>query len=295
VSQGLKVNGREVREAADAIVRLGMPEARQALSCLASAIAAASPSRRGMHLIAVNFGQWLSWARPGTRAAFFEALPRVAPRAGQLRAEGVRQLLNAANAFEASDQCGRLLACAGTYGLTDGRIILAVSRIAKRALEWGAEEYLQRLLATVPAERTTDSRDAKRLLPALARLSDVAGEQSRRLWSDASEIILTLAARNHSSAYVVARDLPKRLQSCRAGLVSAYVEDFRKLAEAIGIRMVGFGLNELPTLYDRYGEEHTRRFVSAAASAAHDYGVTAAQWFWEQKTTAARQLLQGEA
>jgi hypothetical protein len=101
----------------------------------------------------------------------------------------------------------------------------------------------------------------------------------------------SLAKKSYSSAYVLARDIPDRLDDVPTEAAHSYVTDSNSLINTIGIRAVGFTLDTLPRLYKKYGIEHTHRFVESIVSVAEAYGVTAAEWFYERRTRSAADVL----
>jgi hypothetical protein len=292
IAQELRVSNG-VFQAFAAITQLGKPLDLDALAAWRSALGAACPSRKGVRLVLNSFDQWLNQVTPDARPSFLQMLPQIAPCIPQLGAKGMQDLLQAASAVAAPDDLRTVWSCVGAYGSTTGPAILAACRIAQRAVAWGERGYIERVKATILPERLGESRDAERLLPALAQLSDSCADHGQALWCDAFDLILTLAGANYSSAYVVARDLPKRLRRCPPDAALLYVEDFHRLVGVMGIRVAGFGLNDLPKLYRKCGLTPTRAFVEAARATAEAYGVTAGQWFCEQKTEAARNVLHG--
>jgi hypothetical protein len=70
-----------------------------------------------------------------------------------------------------------------------------------------------------------------------------------------------------------------------------YVRAFHRLAKAMGIRIVGYGLNVLPRIFAKYGNERAVDFVNSASMVAETYGVTAGDSFLERKTVAAKEVL----
>ncbi|MDP2605018.1 MAG: hypothetical protein Q8S00_20930 [Deltaproteobacteria bacterium] len=285
--------GPAIRQTGDAIVRMGMPMAHNALLAWRSAIAGAYPSRRGMHTILHNFRQWLDGIDPVAQTSFLEALPKLAPAISQLGTNGVQKIIEAIKSSKTVDECQMMLTYVSAYGFTSAPTVLGMCQLAQRAIQWGRTDYLTSLATIVPPERTGESSDAKKLIPALAQLSEACAERGEATWCRALDLILTLAEKSYSSSYVTAQKLPRHLQTCSPDAAVAYLEDFCALAKAVGIRIVGFGLGRLPTFYKKYGLERTRTFIHRAVLATKSYGVTAGQWFYEMKTAAARQMLNG--
>ncbi len=281
----------EILQAVDYIISLGMPDAhRVASSWKTAVVSAADISRPAAKIMFSGFYQWLLETSPETRDSFFEVLPQLAPSIRKLGTKGILQILSAVKELMTHEDCEVLLQSIAAYGETDAEIILGVSSIARDALRSGEANYLERLMAILPAEEIVEDQDSYALIPEIARLCEVCNKHKELLWRHALDLILLIAEENCSSAYATAQALPKRLQRSDVDPI-IYFEDFAKLVETIGIRVIGFGLKTLPEFYEKYGIEKTRSFVDAAASVAEDYGVTAGQYLLEQKTASAKKLL----
>jgi hypothetical protein len=291
VPSGVRIIRTQVQETANIIIWLGMPEAKSALFAWRSALAEAYPSRKAMGLILSDFGQWLQSADPAIRGLFLETLPKIAPLIEHLGTDGVNQILQAGNTLDTSEDRKVFFESIASYGSTTASTVLGICHIAHRALKWKRIDYLKKLEEIIPPERTMESADSSKLIPALAQLSEACVEKGEAFWCQAFDLIFTLAEKNYSSAYAVARDIPKRLGTLPPKAELPYIQDFHRLALTNGIRVVGFGINKLPVFYEKYGLQRTRKFVEATAKVAETYGVTAGQWFYELRTTAARELL----
>ncbi len=239
-----------------------------ALPYLRAASEAAHPDRKCLSLLAARFGAWLGQVKPGSQRAFLEGIASMGPAISDLGEQGMGDVIQAVNREP------RLMACIGSYAFTTKPIVLAMAKLAVDA----RVELLQRLVAAVPVASMEDSRDAERLIPALARVPEALGA------------IVALAERNPSSAYGACQGLPAALKKLTAGEARAgFLDDFCRLAETVGISSVGFALNTLPGLYGKLGLEPTRQFVSLAADCTRQYGQSAGQAFLERKTQASRE------
>ncbi len=289
VSQELEF-GPEILQTVDSILKSGMPEAKETLAAWNAALKAArDASRRSMKTMFSGFSRWLQEVDRAARGPFFEVLPKLAPSMQQLGVEGMLEILRSVKSLDAPEDRQKLLKCVADYGSTTFKVILGVCNISHKALKWERVDYLERLKKTVPAEKMMEDYHAEKLIPAFAQLSETCAERGKDLWCQAMELILLIAEENYSSAYATARKLS--LEKISPDTASAYLEDFVKLVKSIGIRVIGFGLKQLPELYEKYGTERTRTFVEAAVSAAEAYGAMAGQWFLERRTAAAREML----
>jgi hypothetical protein len=280
----------EGRDVIARIARLEHVDAATALAAWRHSLQAAHVSRRSMQLILTGLGEWLEVSSPMARRPFLEVLPQLAPQLQGLGDSGMLRIVQAASSLS-EDRCEFLLRSIGHYGGTSAEIILGVCRIGLAALQWGKEECLDLLLQTVPESSTGKSRDAQRLIPELADLSDMCGQYGEACWDPAVNVVLVLSSTNVSSGWFAARELRKKAAVMPPETLIPYLESFLKLATAIGIRIVGFGTKTLPTLYEEHGPDRTGAFVEAAALAATRYGITAGQWFCEQRTGPAREML----
>lgn len=290
VSQQLRVSP-EVKKTASELMAMGLPTAIQALTAWRACLEKVYPSRQAMHLVLTGYSKWIEDAKPTLRVAFLELLSEIAPCLQELGAEGVAHIITAVNDIDRREDAETLLRHLRMYGETSGDILLSICSIACTALKRHQMAYVERLTGTVPAERIRQSRDTYRLIPTVAQLSNTCAPLGEGRWESALDLILLLADKNCSSAYWTANELPSRLRTLGKSLALVYLEDFKKLVQGNGTRVVGFGVGKLPTFYEKYGRERTRAFVEAAASAGEAYGVTAGQWFWELKTRTARDLL----
>jgi hypothetical protein len=289
VSQELDF-GPEILQTMDRILRSGMPEAQKTLAAWNTALDAADDaSRRSMKTMFSGFGRWLEEVDRAARGSFFEVLPELAPSMQQLGVEGMLEILRSVKSLDAPEDRQKLLKCLADYGSTTSKVILGVCSISHKALKWKRVDYLDRLTKTVPAEKMMEDYHAEKLIPAFAQLSEACAERGKELWCQAMELILSIAEEDYSSAYATARKLS--LEKIPPDTASAYLENFVKLVKSIGIRVIGFGLKQLPELYKKHGTERTRSFVEGAASAAEAYGAMAGQWFLERRTAAAREIL----
>jgi hypothetical protein len=290
ISQGLRVR-TEVRATAMSALAPGARDAELAFEAWRAALEGARPSRRGMDLVLNAFGHWLGISTADVRGPFLETLPALGPRIGDMGSSGIEQVLTAATSLPIGD-ARQLFSCLAAYATNAPDVISAVCHIGLEALELGHEEVLADLEAIIPPGHVGESKDSERLITSLAKVGKACRSRGEEIWCRAMNLVLSLGTRNHSSAYVTARRLAKSLEQMPSETVLAYLEDFRILVDAIGIRVVGFSLRELPRLYEKYGRARTHAFVHAAASAAGSYGTTAGQWFYERKTGAAKEYLE---
>jgi len=235
-----------------------------ALPFLRAAAESAHPDRKCLGFLAARFGAWVARVQPESRTAFFEGMISLGPALADFGDEGMSDVVTAVN------RDSRLMACISSYALTTKPVVLAIAKLAVDA----PVEWLQRLVAAVTVTKMEESKDAERLLPALA------------LVPDALPIIVVLAERNVSSAYGACKGIGK-VTASRA----EFLEDMRLLAETVGISSVGFSLDTLPGLYRGIGLERAREFVKLAAECAVEYGQSAGQAFLERKTAASAQAV----
>jgi hypothetical protein len=114
-----------------------------------------------------------------------------------------------------------------------------------------------------------DSREAERLLPALGKAVDAAGDG----WAEAVELAAVLLANDASSAYGVMESLPKSL--AQAPDKKLYLAHFVALVRALGNRAAGVCLKRLPGGKAGVAEE--------AVTLASQYGVLAAERYLEEQ------------
>jgi len=232
----------------------------------------------------------LDEAKPAIRAAFLEVLPQLSPSVGDLGTKGMQELLQGANSLpEDGSRC--LLELVGRYGSTDARVILGVSTFAHRAITLGRNEYLAELENVAPPTKVRRVKAASDMIDAVGTLTEICLERGEILWFRIMDLIFALSRKSFESASFAAANLPKRVQQFSADGAVLYVQAFHSLVQAMGIRVTGYGLNELPKIFAKYGNERAVSFVNSASLAADTYGVTAGQCFLERKTVASKNAL----
>jgi hypothetical protein len=279
-------------DAAGRLIKLEAPEALLALTAWrTTATKATNTSNRALKMVLGRFGAWIDKCGPNARAAFCEVVPELTDSMYDLEDHDVLELIDAANSLGTADDCARVLKLMGQYGITDGRTVSAMFRIARRAFESGRIERFEELVAVTPALKVINSPDAQRLIPSLAKLADTLDGKDAAVWPAAFVLVVAFAKRRFAAAHIAARDLPKRIKNLPTDTVVPYVQDFAILAEAVGPGVLDFGLNQLPSLFQTHGSERMHAFVEAAASVTECLGTTAGFHFLDRKTTAAKQLL----
>lgn len=277
---------------AQRLIELGMPEALVAFTAWQTTAArTAMTSNRALKMVLDSFGVWVEKSQPHARAAFCEVAPELAHCMHSLKEDGVLELIDAANSLGTPDDCGRVMGLLAQYGMTDGKTVSAMFRIARRACQSDRIERFEELVAAVPALKVINSHDAQRLIPSLDKLAKIFEGQDDPAWPNAFDLVVALAKRRLAAAHIAARDLPKRIKDLPEGTAVRYVQGFAMLVETVGPGVLDFGLNKLPALYQAHGAEPTHAFVQAAASATECFGTTAGFHFLGRKTAAARELL----
>ena len=129
------------------------------------------------------------------------------------------------------------------------------------------------------------------MIKATAHLTEISAERGELLWCGLMELILDLSSQSYESASFAADNLPKRIKEFSSEGALLYVQAFNRLTKAMGIRVVGYGLNDLPRIFVKHGNERALGFVNSASLVADTYGVTAGQQFLERRTVAAKGAL----
>jgi hypothetical protein len=259
-----------------------LPGRADEIRCLRESVDSARPDRKCAAFILGSFSGWLEAVNSAARAVFLGGFPKLAPAALDLGQDGMRLIIEAVNAEPA------VLKAASEYAIADAAGVRAVARIARQAAAHRRADLLERLVAAFPAKALEESADAEKLLAALGRATEAAGEQA---WAEAMELGIELISRGLSSARGTLDGLPSALGKVRPEHSTAYLADFAVLVKAIGIRVNGICLKELPGWYATHGPDRTRAFVACACEAANSYGTVAGQCFLERRTQAAREVI----
>jgi hypothetical protein len=250
---------------------------------------AANPGR--MQMLLAGYARWLRAASNTARPYLLGILPNIAANLDDLREGGVEELIACLNACASEEDCEILAGCVGRYQETSGSILLAAAQIAGVAIRTDSRALVEKLMIAVAPEAMLDSKAARELLPALARLKAAAGESAvgEFVWSAAVGLCVTVAANNHSSALHLARHLAEALAALPAKRQLIYLNSFQCLIDAAGISLLGYGTKRLPALFQEAGDELASQFVAQGAAIARRYGRVAAAEFFEQRSGASRE------
>ncbi len=250
---------------------------------------AANPGR--MQILLAGYARWLRAASNTARPYLLGILPNIAANLDELREGGVEELIACLNACASEEDCEILAGCVGRYQETSGSILLAAAQIAGVAIRTDSRALVEKLMIAVAPEAMLDSKAARELLPALARLKTASGEPAAGefVWSAAIGLCVTVAANNHSSALHLARHLAESLAALPSMRQLAYLNSFQCLIDAAGISLLGYGTKRLPGLFQEAGDELASQFVAQGAAIARRYGRVAASEFFERKSGASRE------
>ena len=260
------------------------------LPVLALALSEASNPGR-MQMLLAGYARWLRAASNTARPYLLGILPNIAANLDELRDGGVEELIACLNACGSEEDCEILAGCVGRYQETSGSILLAAAQIAGVAIRTDSRALVEKLMIAVAPEAMLDSKAARELLPALARLKTAVGESvaGEFVWSAAVGLCVTVAANNHSSALHLARHLAEALVALPSMRQLAYLNSFQCLIDSAGISLLGYGTKRLPALFQEAGDELASQFVAQGAAIARRYGRVAAAEFFEQRSGASRQ------
>jgi len=240
------------------------------LAVLAMALSEAEPDRGSVHVLLEGYAKWLSAVSGIARPRFLGILPNIAPHLKELGGSGVDALIACLNSCRSTEDCEILAGCIARYQETSGSIVLAAAEIAGLAIRENSRPLVEKLMAAVSPEVMLDSKAARELLPALAKLKTSA----------AIGVCVAAAGDNHSSALNLARHIDEDS--------AGYLDSFRRIVEEVGISMIGYGTKQLPALFQKAGEERATQFVEQGLVIAHRYGRLAAEEYFDQKTAAAK-------
>ena len=246
----------------------------------------AEPSRDCIRILLAGFPQWLALASPEAAAHFLEVLPNLAAHLKDLGSSGVEKLIAIFKGCSSAHERDLIAHCVITYRETSGEIILASAEIGSRLLRSSAGEWIERMLACVTLEAMLDSKDSRALLPAIAKIQIAGGSESAV--SAATAVCVAAAGHNHSSALNLARQIGSAVQPLGHEARVPYLKAFVDIVEAAGVSLVGYGCNQLPGMFQKAGPERAAAFVTQGVEIARRYGQVAAQEYFEQKTSAAK-------
>jgi hypothetical protein len=257
------------------------------LAVLDVALSEGEPERANLQVLLSGFPGWLKSASQGARSHVLSILPNIAAHLRDVGESGVESLIACFNAFSSVEDRDAVARSIVRYQETSGDIILASAQIASLLLRTGAASMIERMLIAVPPEEMFESKDARGVLPAIAKLRGAPGGDE--VWSAAAAVCLSAAKQNHSSALNLAHELGKPLAQLADEMRVPYLKAFQSIVEEAGISLIGYGVKELPAVLQKAGTSRASAFVAEGVAIAHRYGKVAAQEFFEQKTSASRQ------
>jgi len=250
---------------------------------------AANPRR--MRVLLVGYAKWLRTVSDTGRPHLLGILPNIAAHL-ESEGSGLDALIACLNACDTAEDCEILCGCVGRYQDTSGSIITAAAEIAGVAIRSNSRELVEKLMIAVAPEAMRDSKAARELLPALARLRRAEtgeSELSDCVWAAAIGVCVAVAGSDHSSALHLARHLGESLESLRPKTQLAYLNSFQRIVEDAGISLLGYGTKRLPALFQEVGDDRCTQFVAEGAAIARRYGKVAAEEFFEQRSGASRE------
>jgi hypothetical protein len=250
------------------------------------ALSEAEPERACVRILLDRFPAWVAAASDSARPQVLAILPNIAAHLSDLRDSGVESLIAGFNRCSSTEDRDLLARCIVRYQETSGEIIAASANLGSLFVRAGAHFLIERMLIAVPPETMLDSKDARALLPAISGIQ-VAGAGDLVL-SVAAAVCLVVAKHNHSSALNLARQLPGVLAPLQPESRAAYLRAFEAILEEAGVSLTGYGVRQLPGLFQKAGADRASEFVSEGVAIARRYGKIAAQEFFEQKTAAAK-------
>jgi hypothetical protein len=254
-------------------------ELASTLAVLALALSEAEPDHGSIQVLLSDYAEWLSAVSETARPHFLGILPNIAVHLKELEGSGVDTLIARLNSCGSTGDCEILAGCVDRYQETSGSILIAAAEIASVAIHADSRPLVDKLMSAVEPEAMLDSKPARELLPALAKLKTAA----------AIGVCVAVAGHNHSSALNLARHLEASLGSMKPETQLAYLNSFQEIVEETGTSLVGYGTKQLPALFQKAGVERATKFVAQGVAIAHRYGRVAAEEFFEQKTAASQQ------
>lgn len=286
VWQEIHIDQPELDRSLDAVLR-GDPLPPAAFAAAwRDALESSLPDRRSGALVLHGFVGWIQASPAFLRPLLTGDLGVLFAHAADLGDDGIRRVL----ADVGSVGPGLAEAAAAfvkTYAETDAAHFKAVASLAALALTQGRRDAMDRLVAGVTLDQMMESRDACRLLPALAAACTAAEAAAPGSAIHLLEAASRLADGHLSSTYGLVRRMPRILKRLPASVVGAYLAGSARLLEAAGPRLIGYVLDSLPGVFRKNAAE-AETVVTDAAALALQGGTTAAEWYLERRTAASR-------
>jgi len=273
----VSLNSAELAEISDFLANTS-EDLGSLLSTLGLAVGEAEPDRGRLHLLVSGYPKWLPQLSASARPHFLGILPNIAALLGELKDSGMQSLIRHLNGCASAEDFETLTTCIGRYQETSGEILLAAAELAELAIRADNRAMISALMIAVPPDVMFDSKDARLLLPSMAKLQ-----------AGGAALCIAVAKHDHSSALNLARQLPNSLSGLAPEMHEAYLQSFRGIVDAAGISLVGYGSKQLPDVFRKAGIERAREFVEQGIAIAKRYGKIAAEEFFEQRTNTSKQ------
>jgi len=209
-------------------------EAVVVLDAWAASIKAAKPERGTMKFVVEHFPAWYRACPALAREAWLAGMPKLAPAAKGLEAEGMSNLCEAMNATGDSYTAHKLIESAASYAMTTDPAIRAIASLQLAAAKRQRPDLWLQLAQAFPAERLEENRDAENFLPAAAKMVKASGDDAI-----AALELATLFAGNSSGGRAACE---KFAAGSKPGLFS----EARDVIGALGIRASSAALAKLP-------------------------------------------------
>ena len=250
---------------------------------------ASNPGR--VRTILMSYPRWLRKVSDVARPYFLGILPNVAAHLAvhvdELEGSGVDALIAHFNACASAEDCEILSECVERYQGVSGSVILAAAELASVSLRTNAGQLVKKLMIVVPPSDMRQQGPARELVLELVKLKTVAANELT--WTAAVGACLAVTGESYLSAAHLARNLGHAMRSLGAEMQAAYLNSLGRILEEIGTSMMGYGLQRLPEILHRDGEEHLLEFVEEGIAISHRYGRLAAEEFFRKSNNSPRE------
>jgi hypothetical protein len=250
---------------------------------------ASNPGR--VRTILMGYPRWLATVSDVARPYFLGILPNLAAHLAvhvdELEGSGIDALIKYFNVCATAEDCEILSECVERYQGVSGSVILAAAELAALSLRTRAEPLIKKLMILLPPGDMRQQGPARELLLELVKLETVATNELT--WTAAVGACLAVTGESHLSAAHLARNLGNAMRPLGAQMQAAYLNSLGRILEEIGTSMMGYGLQRLPEILQRDGEEHFLELVEQGIAISHRYGRIAAEEFFRENNHAPRE------
>ncbi|MBL7115247.1 MAG: hypothetical protein ISS35_05725 [Kiritimatiellae bacterium] len=291
--QDLRINVSVLNEQLQRALSQDFMEPTELIRAWKKAVMAGLPTRGSCMEFLNAFLDYCEILPAELRQAFVRGVSPLSPYVGEWGKPDTAALVATIGAVGTPERIETLLKTIVGYAETDAKIMRAAIQVTARLLKVDRNYVIDILTQEITLDKMMESRDACRLLPALAKAITAADTVDAESGPTVASCVLAIAKINISSACACAVTFGKLASKLPADRFDAYIRHVESLTTQGNIRLLGFCLNELPSLARQHSPKSLSEFIYHATMVSKNYGINAAEKFLRRETPAAKSALAG--